>query len=509
MSVSTLKARSQKRIIHHHARNDFFAFVVLAARVLWSAGHRLPDYYRAMAYALHPTLEGNAQRLIVNLPPRHGKTFLISVVLPAFLLGRNPNKRIIVVSYGTDLAVEHTNEFRRLIESDEYRKVFPNVSFIKSNETEVRTSVGGSRLGLSIEGALTGRGADVIIIDDPIKSGEAHSANARKSLLDRVQSSLMSRLNSRATGSIICVMQRVHIDDLTASLLKLGGFRILALPLVAETSQEFPISATETYNRQVGDILDASRFPPDSIEQQKLDSGDYNFAAQYQQNPIPAEGSIFRRSDLKFYDRLPESREHTRLISWDVASTTNPTSSYSVGTVWAIFDDDMYLVDVIRRRLELPELRTTALRVAAQYAPAKTLIEKEGYGENLIQELQRRGLTPMVARSRFGNVERAYMASSAFREGRIYLPQSAPWLDEYIEELLRFPAGFDDQVDSSCQAINEAARLKIDRTITAVGPIQVGQRDDFDIIGHKTRAYQGTPDSEPAVVWRLAKKKEP
>ncbi|MBX3521586.1 MAG: phage terminase large subunit [Xanthobacteraceae bacterium] len=505
MSISKLKPRSQKRIAYHLAREDFFSFAVLAARVLWSADNPLPDYFRTMAYVLQPTLDGHAQRQIVNLPPRHGKTFLISVALPAFLMGRNPTKKIIVVSYGTDLAAEHTHEFRRLIESEEYRKVFPNVSFIRCNETEVKTSAGGSRLGLSIEGAVTGRGADVLIIDDPIKGGEAQSANARKLVLDRVQNSLMSRLNSRATGSIICVMQRVHIDDLTASLVKLGGFSVLALPLVAETLQEFPISATKTYNRQVGDILDASRFPPDSIEQQKLDSGDYNFAAQYQQNPIPAEGSIFRRSDLNFYDRLPEGRESVRLISWDVATTTNPTSSYSVGTVWSIFGDRMYLIDVIRRRLELPELTTAALRLAAQYAPAKTLIEKEGYGENLIQQLQRRGFTPMVARSRPTKIERAVIASGAFREGRIYLPKSAPWLDDYIEELLRFPSGFDDQVDSSCQAINEAGRLSINRPIAAVGPICV----DGGPIGFDDRPdYTGNLDSEPAVVWRLATEKK-
>jgi len=187
----------------------------------------------AIVYALTLAIQGKMPRLIINLPPRYLKSFIVSVVLPAFILGMDPTAKIICVSYSDELAKTLARDFRRLVESTWYQKLFPNVRLSKVTEGEIVTTAGGSRLATSVGGSLTGRGGDFIIIDDPIKAEDALSDRARQSNNEWFNTTLLSRLDDKQRSVLILVMQRLHVNDLTGFVEGSGGFHKISLPAIA------------------------------------------------------------------------------------------------------------------------------------------------------------------------------------------------------------------------------------------------------------------------------------
>ena len=223
----------------------------------------------AIAYCLEQIRLGKIKRLIINVPPRSLKSLMCSVAFPAFVLGHDPSKRLIAVSYGADLAIKHGNDFRAVINSAEYRAIFPGmrVSSMKNTQTEVVTTLNGFRLGTSVDGALTGRGADIIVIDDPIAALAAPSQKAREHVRLWYFNTLLSRLDDKQNGAIVLVMQRLHEDDLAGVLLRGSDeWTVLSLPAIAERDEQIPIGNGQFYCRRAGDVLHPEREPRDVLE---------------------------------------------------------------------------------------------------------------------------------------------------------------------------------------------------------------------------------------------------
>ena len=224
-------------------RKDLVSFARKVFHVLApSAVFQMNEHICAIAYALEQVRLGKIKRLIITVPPRSLKSLMCSVAFPAFVLGHDPTKRLIAVSYGADLAIKHGNDFRAVIHSAEYRAIFPGVSSMKNTQTEVVTTLNGFRLGTSVDGALTGRGADIIVIDDPIAALAALSQKAREHVRLWYFNTLLSRLDDKQNGAIVLVMQRLHEDDLAGVLLRGSDeWTVLSLPAIAERDEQIPI----------------------------------------------------------------------------------------------------------------------------------------------------------------------------------------------------------------------------------------------------------------------------
>ena len=225
--------------------------------------------------------------------PRTLKSITASVALPAFALGHEPSRRIICVSYSADLAKKHANDFRAILQSDWYKRTFfdARIGHFKNSETEIELTARGFRLATSVCGTLTGRGGDIVVIDDPLKPDDALSEPRRSAANQWFTNTLLSRLDDKRTGAIIVVMQRVHIDDLTGFLVSQSDeWNVLSLPAIAETDEDIPIWGGRTHHRSEGEVL-SQREPRQISDSIKLQIGSDAFSAQYQQSPAPPGGA--------------------------------------------------------------------------------------------------------------------------------------------------------------------------------------------------------------------------
>ena len=212
-----------------------------------------PNWHvEAMTHALTQVLDGETRRLIITVPPRHLKSIVSSVALPAFALGRDPSRQIICVSYGDLLARNLADSCRAVMRSDFYQRVFPQTKLVKGSEIELTTTARGTRFATSVGGTLTGRGGSLIIIDDPMKAQDAHSESVREGVKRWYSHTLMSRLDDKSKDSIVVVMQRLHVDDLVGHLLDQGGWTHLNLPARADTDQRIPLGNGRVYLREPG-----------------------------------------------------------------------------------------------------------------------------------------------------------------------------------------------------------------------------------------------------------------
>ncbi|MES1977955.1 MAG: hypothetical protein V4451_07960 [Pseudomonadota bacterium] len=241
------------------ARTDIKTFARVAFGHIYPGTQFLDNWHiDAILYELEEARAGHNPRLIINLPPRHLKSFLVSVVFPAFLLGHNPSARIIAVSYSDELAGTLARDFRRIVEGPWYRKIFPGVKLVKNTGSEVATSEGGYRYAISVGGSLTGRGADFFIIDDPIKPEDALSDKQRKKNNDWFSTTAFSRLDDKKFSVMILVMQRLHVNDLTG-FIEDSGFRKISIPSIAREDSVYRTGHDTVHERNTGDILQPER----------------------------------------------------------------------------------------------------------------------------------------------------------------------------------------------------------------------------------------------------------
>jgi len=429
-------------------------------------------HIEVLASRLENCRQGKTKRLIVNLPPRSLKSHTVSVAFAAWLLGHNPAIQIICASYGQELADKHARDCRTLMASEFYRGLFPrtHLSSEKRSVNEFLTTAEGFRMSTSVGGVLTGRGADVIILDDPLKPDEALSETRRTSVNEWYDNTLVSRLNSKESGIIIIVMQRLHQDDLVGHALGQQDWEVLSFPAIAEEDEVHLIEnawGRRRFERKFGEVLQPDRESRLTLEGIRAVIGSYNFASQYQQTPVPLGGAIIKTEWLKYYDPgdLPE-RFVCVIQSWDTANKSGELNDYSVCTTWGAMYGRYYLLDVFRRRLDYPDLKRAVHEQARHHHADIVLIEDKASGTQLIQDLRVEGLygvKPYEPLPGNDKTLRLYAQSAEFESGRALLPRSASWLDEYVREITGFPGTkHDDQVDSTTQALDH---LKSNRSM--------------------------------------------
>jgi predicted phage terminase large subunit-like protein len=460
MNDSSVFSRDEYQVI---LRNDLMTFIERSFYELNpQAAFLSSSYIELLASALEKCRTGQTKRLIINLPPRTLKSHAASVTFTAWLLGHDPSKQIICASYGQELADKHARDCRTLMSSSFYRNLFPGsvLSPDKQSVNDFMTTAQGFRMSTSVGGVLTGRGADIIILDDILKPDDALSETRRRSANDWYFNTLLSRLNSKKNGVIIIVMQRLHQEDLVGEVMDREHWEVLSLPAIAQQDEIYPIESqfgSVTFVRKVGEVLHPERDSLETYQKIRDNIGEYNFQSQYQQSPTTREGGLIKREWIKYCEphEWPKYFDYI-LQSWDTANKSGERNDYSVCTTWAVSDGNFYLLEVFRKRLEFPDLKRAVLDCFRKYSVEKVLIEDKGSGTALIQELRYDPWCMEAYTPGQGTDKQMRLAAQSvkFEGGRVYLPNKASWLDEYVREITGFPGSkYDDQVDSTSQAL--------------------------------------------------------
>jgi predicted phage terminase large subunit-like protein len=446
-------------------RNDFASFIERSFCELNPQAEFMPSpYIELLAATLEKCRSGMTKRLIINMPPRTLKSHAASVAFSAWLLGHDPSKQIICASYGQDLADKHARDCRTLINSAFYRSLFPQtrLSADKTSVNDFMTTDQGFRMATSVNGVLTGRGADVIILDDILKPDDALSETRRRSANDWYFNTLLSRLNRKEKGVIIIVMQRLHQEDLVGEVLEREDWEVLSLPAIAHEDEHHVIESplgTGIFRRAKGEALHPERESLTTLERIRQTVGEYIFQSQYQQSPVPIEGGTIQREWLRSYEpaELPE-RFTFILQSWDTANKSGEFNDFSVCTTWGMFNRQFYLLDVFRKRVNYPNLKRAVIDQTKRHKPNKILIEEKSSGISLVDDLRSEGIygiEPYKPAPGTDKLMRLAAQSIKFEQGHVFLPARAPWLDDFVRELTGFPGTkYDDQVDSTSQALD-------------------------------------------------------
>lgn len=434
-------------------RHDFAAFAHMAIRLLLgsAAPDRLLWHVEAMANLVQEIDQGAQRRVIVTVPPRHLKSTVMTVAHIAWRLGRNPRLKILLVSYAKELSEDLLGKVRSLMAHPWYRSAFPGVGeTLNINRADlVQTRWGGKVMASSFNAAFTGMGADIIVVDDPLRAQSAFSERQRQRCNRTFDEALRSRLDDPANGAIVVVMQRLHEEDLAGHLLAQPGWHELRLPLVAEEAQEVPLGERRYERRAAGTTIDPLRVPIAVAEEIGRSVGSVVYSAQYQQNPQPADGTLLRLGNVSAYrQRLTEYDEV--VIAVDTALETGEANDYTACVVLGRSRHRIHVLQVERDRLPFIEQVMLVCQLARAYPGAHILIEAANSGAALIQELRRaHGLHVSGVSARRAKEQRAVTVAPLLENGDVALPESADWLTAFVREIRSFPHGAnDDMVDA-------------------------------------------------------------
>ena len=431
------------------ARNSFIDFV----RYVWPSAI-LGEHHRRMASAFDRIANGTLKRLIVNMPPRHTKSEFASYLLPAYLMGRRPQLQALEATHTAELAVKFGRKVRDLMDSDRYKELFPDVVLKQDSKAAGRwdTNAGGSYFAVGVGGAVTGRGADILIIDDPHSEQDALSELALDNAWDWYQGGPRTRL--QPGGAIVLVMTRWGTKDLTARLLKAQASRGADKWEVIEFPAILPS----------GKPLWPEFWKLEELESVKASLSVQKWNAMYQQQPTNDEGAILKREWWRVWPDPNPPLVNYIIQSYDTAYSKKETADFSVITTWGVFYPDqdsgpnIILLDVVRGRWDFPELKRIAKDEYKHWNPDNVLIEAKATGVTLQQELRRLGIpvtmyTPGGRRSGTDKISRAHAVAPVFESGMVWAPDT-DWAEELVEECAAFPNGDnDDMVDSTTQAI--------------------------------------------------------
>jgi predicted phage terminase large subunit-like protein len=410
-------------------------------------------HFEAVAHKLSQVANGEVRRLIITLPPRTLKSLCASVALPAWFLGQNPSERVVVVSYSEVLARSHANDFRQVVNDPLYQATFPAMRLARDTDREIMTTKRGKRIATSIDGTLTGLGGNLIIIDDPLKLGDAMSEAVRARVIEWYRSTLLSRADDKKTARIVLVMQRVHQDDLAGYLQEQGGFEVLNLPAIAQRNETYFLGDGRTYERQTGELLHPEHEPAQVLAELKREMGPIAFSAQYQQSPIPPGGTIIKRKWLTPYDHVNPQPGDRIVLSWDIALSEAETGDYSACVVLLIRGEVFYILDVVRGHFPFDALKRKVMEVKQRYGSSTLLIEDSPISHGLIQSLREKSINVTRYKPETDKRARVIAQSDLFAGGSVRIPRRAGWLEEFTAELLAFPGRHDDQVDALTQGL--------------------------------------------------------
>ncbi len=412
-------------------------------------------------YKLWQLGTGQIKRLMVEMPPRHGKSETGSKYFPAWLIGAR-RRRVILTSYEATFAASWGRKVRDIL--SEWGPALYGVGVSDSSAAMAWWELAdgsASMMTAGVGGPITGKGGD-LLIDDPVKNAEeANSQTYRDKVWDWYQSTAYTRLEP--DGFVLLTMTRWHDDDLAGRLLKEqehGGdqWEVIKLPAIAEHDECIPLADGYCYRRAEGEPLWPERFNTARLAEIRTAVGSQVWASLYQQRPTPDGGLIWHREWFKRYSELPPL---TRIIQTiDTAFQTGVASDYSVIATWGRTETDYYLVDLWRARVEYPELKRAIIDQARKHEPEKIYLEKAASGQSAFQELRRETDLPIVAIPPQGSKEsRAAAVSPLAEAGHVWIPAEAPWVADWVEEHVAFPRGaHDDQVDTTSLALSRLSR---------------------------------------------------
>jgi predicted phage terminase large subunit-like protein len=440
-------------------RTKFYLFVIGAFRALYpNAPLERAVYIQAICFAAQELLEGRKTHIVCNVPPRHLKSFIFSVCLPAFMLGTRPDARILVATYSQEFSREHSELFARLLETEFFRRVFPHVQIKRGHNrsNDLRLTAGGGRYATSVGGTATGMAADLIVLDDLNKASDIRSEPHRLEAERFYDETIVSRHNDKRHQKVVAVGQRLAASDFSGFLLDKGIFEHLCLPAIAQTDQAFDLYDGKQWSRRKGDLLHPERETQEVLDGLRTEMPRQAFEAQYLQQPVPDGGTVFDFGKIATCSEPPARDQCGRVVmSFDTAIKTGPRSSFTVGTVWGYHEGRWHCLHLERRRVEVPELLQLIERMARNWRPDKVLVENAGSGMTIIQQLKRdRGVSEVVGISpgRQDKETRLLDQSAHLYSGSFVIPTNAAWYEELRQEFRGFPQGrYSDQVDSISQ----------------------------------------------------------
>lgn len=436
------------------AKEDFISFVNLMWPSFISGRH-----HQKMASAFERVASGELKRLIINMPPRHTKSEFASYLLPAWFLGKYPEKKVIQTAHTAELAVGFGRKVRNLIQSEDFQNVFSGITLSSDSKAAGRwnTNKRGDYFAIGVGGAVTGKGADLLIIDDPHSEQDAQQGQFNPEVYDRVYEWYTSgpRQRLQPGGAIIVVMTRWSLRDLTGQIMKSTGnkkgmdeWEVIEFPAIMPSGKPL---WPEFWSMDELDALRAE-LPPSK------------WNAQYQQNPTSEEGALIKREWWREWDRPNPPPCEIILQSWDTAFLKTQRSDYSACTTWGVFyhpDDtgrsqpNLIMLDAYKEKLEFPDLKRAAYEKYMEYEPDQMIVEKKASGAPLIFELRAMGIpvTEFTPSRGQDKIARANAVTDLFASGSIWHPPTQ-WAHEVIEECAAFPSGeHDDYVDSTTQAL--------------------------------------------------------
>ena len=434
------------------AQKSFMEYV----KVMWP-GFIHGRHHALMAKKFEEIAEGKLKRLIINMPPRHTKSEFASYLFPSWFLGKYPNKKVIQTSNTGDLAVNFGRKVRNLVSGEQYAKIFLDVALRQDSKSAGRwaTNKNGEYFAIGVGGTVTGKGADILIIDDPHSEQEAALAAGNPAVFDAVYEWYTSgpRQRLQPGGAIVIVMTRWAERDLTGRVLKDAGKRdaldeweVIELPAILPSGN--PLWPEFWSLKELEDLRE--ELPPSK------------WNAQYQQAPTGEEGAIVKREWWKIWEKDDPPQCEFIIQSWDTAFTKNERSDYSACTTWGVFhlnedekDVNIIMLDAFQKRMEFPELKDKAMDLYKYWEPDSCIIEAKAAGAPLVFELRQLGIpvseyTPVRGNDKF---VRLNSVSDLFRSGKVWAPDSR-WAAEVMDQMAAFPnAEHDDLVDSSVQAL--------------------------------------------------------
>ncbi len=462
---------SPTEIRYELARRSFQEYI----KLLW------PDYKTAkhidlLCEKLEAVERGEIKRLIICMPPRHSKSVHVSEYFPAWFLGKKPSRQVITATYSGEFSAGWGGKVKNHILSDATKRVFPDLELKQDtkSKTHFETTKRGEYSAVGIGGPATGRGAHLFVVDDPVKNRQdAESSVIQETCISWYKSVALTRLMPGA--SVILMMTRWHPNDLVGYVLKNSSenWEVLELPAIAEKN--------DLLGRKEGEALWPEMYPAEELNIKKGELGSYEFNALYQQKPALIEGNFFRLNNFNRYTVLPSFPEAI-IHSYDTGTKTGADNDPTSCGVWHAHKKGYYLAEVINQRINHPERKRLVLNMAARDNPTVILIEEEGNGIALIQDLQNDpecrhlNVIPIPAQGKSKEV-RALRVTGNIEAGHVYLPEKASWLYDFEHEVRHFPnAEHDDQVDQMTQAITYMKENNI-----GIKPPTEADLDNFEI----------------------------
>jgi predicted phage terminase large subunit-like protein len=437
-------------------KNNLLAFAMKAFKSL-NHGQSLDrqPYLDLLADMLTRVSTGELKRLIVNLPPRHGKTFVVSVCLPAWILAHQPSAKILLLSYGQDLADKIARSIRNVLRAEWYQQTFrTRIAADRAKVDDFATTAGGGVRSISIEGGVTGVGADFIIIDDPLEIKDCDNVKR----LDRVKglfdAEIMTRLDNPKKGAVVIVAHRIAEDDLSGYAMQQKGWEQLALPLIAPRARRYKLGKGEVWQRKKGELLRPDAFHSRDIARLRATKPP-GFETLYQQNPGGNERLRLKAEHFPLFALTALQPGLPTVISIDPGQKGGPTNSFSVIQVYAVDGDTYLLIDQWREQVPYRDFRKATRRRLAKFRPSAIVIEATGQGPALVSDITQRGFSVETVTPADSKTERLRKHRSIIRAGRVQIPENAEWREDFLAEAARFPDGaYADQMDALSQFLD-------------------------------------------------------